>query len=266
MLARCVLSNAPGTADSVETVLWDIISVPDGKSATISAAIRQLHNRDGVSLSKCLGWTSDRCQAMLTAADNVITDERDGGWLVCYCAAHRLDLAVSTDSWKNSPLCRRIERCLRIAYTIFNRSGQRRRELKALEVAYGRILIPTALQDVRWLSKLNCLQVLVSSKDAIAEYLTSKPNLLRDNADYEFLLETIDDYSEEMMMVVQLLRPCGILTKRLQERKLDLWAALALLDSTIVQLKAIDNLSDEVRGLRLRFAVDCIYTYLHSYV
>ncbi|KAF4653155.1 hypothetical protein FOL47_010667, partial [Perkinsus chesapeaki] len=244
VLARCIDSEGV-----CQVILWDLITIGDGKGATIAEAIRNLHIRDNIDVSRCYSWTSDGASAMVLAAQ-LAKKEPEGGWIACHCMAHRLDLAVSCDTWKKSNICQRIERSLRIVYNIFNRSGQRRKELKRLEGEFGRLVIPAALQDVRWLSKLQCLDIFYSSKDAIAAFISSQKQQFRDNTDYDFLLETIDEHSEDVLMLLRLLRPCGLLTKRLQERSLDLWGAQGLLESTTIQLKNIQNLSADLSSLR----------------
>ncbi|KAF4683747.1 hypothetical protein FOZ60_008665 [Perkinsus olseni] len=126
---------------------------------------------------------------MLRASE--LTKEGDEGpWIVCHCMAHRLDLAVSSDMWKRSSICQRIERTLRIAYSVFNRSGQRRRELKRFDAA---------LQDVRWLSKLQCLSILYWSKDSIAAFIARRNMARGDKTDWE----QVDDIKDLELVIRQ---------------------------------------------------------------
>ena len=94
----------------------------------------------------------------------------------CRYLAHRIDLALLADMWASSTLCKDVENAMIGAYTMFNRSTQRRKELQALVVEFGNVKIPLALIEIRWLSKLKCLEVFASpsTSNTLKLFITCK--------------------------------------------------------------------------------------------
>ena len=170
VLARCI--DATG---KVQVVFWDLLCMKDSKGKTFVDTILGLYERDNVDLQKIVGFSTDGCSAMKKALADF--QHRTGLSVIwCHCLAHRLDLSLSTDVWSSSPLCKLVEEALRASYSMFNRSSQRRKELQALVVEFGKIKVPASLIDIRWLSKLRCLEVFASegTSAALKEYISRK--------------------------------------------------------------------------------------------
>ena len=138
---------------------------------------------------------------------------------------------------------------MRYAYSLFNRSNKRRADLKALASQFGKVVIPCALLDVRWLSKLTCLEKFFSSRLAIKS-LPEEDKNLQHSVERNYILETIDNFSDAMGDVLKLLRISGSLVKRLQNRQLDLWEASLVTMATATELQSMSDLLPEVRELR----------------
>ena len=121
VLARCC------TKGQVRVIFWDLLMISDGTSATFSKAVVDLHVRDSVPTDHLIGWSSDGCSAMMKAS-RLCQDAIEKNLIVSHCSARRLDLAVSTDTWEKSQLCKRLEQCMRYAYIAYSigliREGQ----------------------------------------------------------------------------------------------------------------------------------------------
>ena len=102
---------------------------------------------------------------------------------------------------------------------------------------------------MRWLSKLTCLEKFFSSRLAIKSFLEEDKNL-QHSVGRNYILETIDNFSDAMGDVLKLLRISGSLVKRLQNRQLDLWEASLMTMATATELQSMSDLFPEVRELR----------------
>ena len=102
VLARCC------TKGQVRVIFWDLLMISDGTSATLSKAVVDLHVRDSVPTDHLIRWSSDGCSAMMKAG-RLCQDAIEKNLIVSHCSAHRLDLAVSTDIWEKSQLCKRLD-------------------------------------------------------------------------------------------------------------------------------------------------------------
>ena len=245
VLARCV--DRKGRP---QIVLWDLVCMVDAKHLTFVETLLSLYKRDNVDVSRAVGWASDGCATMKKAA--VKFEEEAGVKLIfCHCLAHRIDLALSRDMWLSSPLCKEVEEALRMVYSIFNRSSQRRKELQALANAFGKVRVPVALCEVRWLSKLNCLEIFAhpATAQALREYMVAKPPD-RQSSGERHLLNVLEDRMDEVRDILRILRLMGVLTANLQKRSLDLPGALLLLNETKAKLTEMTALSDELASLR----------------
>ena len=54
-------------------------------------------------------------------------------FLKVHCEAHHLNLVVDKDAWKTNQFCKKVEKALRLAYVIFNKSSKRRKNLFVFE-------------------------------------------------------------------------------------------------------------------------------------
>ena len=245
VLARCV--NIKG---NVHIVLWDLVCMADAKHDSFVNTLLGLYQRDEVDLRKVVGWASVCCATMKKAAKE-FQAQANVNLIFCHCLAHRIDLSLSADMWKSSDLCKDVEEALRAAYTMFNRSTQRRKELQTLVREFGKVKVPAALIDIRWLSKLQCLELFASEATAAAlrEYINAKPpdHL---SAGEQAVFSILDGRMEELTDLLKILRPVGALTGRLQKRTLHLPGALSLLNQSKEELTAIGGLTKEVAGLR----------------
>ena len=156
ILARCITPDR-----KTEIVLWDLICMQNAKAVSFVDAVWGLYQRDGVNVQHLVGWATDGCPTMKKAVRDF--EVKAGIKLIwCHCLAHRIDLALSADLWESSALCKDVENAMRGAYFMFNRSTQRRKELQALVVEFGKVKIPASLIGIRWLSKLKCLEIFAS--------------------------------------------------------------------------------------------------------
>ena len=245
ILARCVEENG-----CLQIVLWDLVYMADAKHQTFVDTLLMLYKRDGVDLRKVVGWASDGCSVMKKAAEK-FQEQSKVNLIFCHCLFHRIDLSLSSDMWKSSVLCHSVEDALRGAYSIFNRSSQKRKELQKLVREFGRVRVPGALCEVRWLSKLQCLEIFASpaTSAALVEYVNEKcPD--KQSAAEKHILDILDNKKPKLLELLKILRPMGALTGKLQQRVLDLPSALSLLEETVDDLKTLVNLSPEISALR----------------
>ena len=151
---------------------------------------------------------------------------------------------------------------MRSAYGMFNRSSQKRKELQYLAVEFGRVKVPGALFEIRWLSKLKCLEVFASraTSEALKAYVNAKdPERITDAEDS--ILNVLENCFEELQSMLRILRPMGKLTGKLQARYLDLDKAVRKLADTRRELESMSGLAPEVAALR-----DDLTVYLGSRV
>ena len=224
VLARCV-----GVDGWVQVVQWDLLCMQDAKSDTFVDTIMGLYERDNVDVRKVVGMATDGCTIMKSAVRKF---ERWAGLQViwCHCLAHRLDLALSTDVWGHSELCKSVEEAMRSAYTMLYRSSQRRKELQALAVEFIRVNVPAALIDIRWLSKLHTLEVFASpgTSAALKEYINAKEPASITLGEAK-VIDVLENHAAELQDLLRMLRPLARPTKLIQSRQLDLPGTFLLL-------------------------------------
>ena len=138
----------------------------------------------------------------------------------------------------------------RIPYSIAAASDARNFR-HSLANAFGKVRVPVALCEVRWLSKLNCLEIFAhpATAQALREYIVAKPPD-RQSSGERHLLNVLEDRMDEVRDILRILRPMGVLTANLQKRSLDLPGALLLLNETKAKLTEMTALSDELASLR----------------
>ena len=112
---------------------------------------------------------------------------------------------------------------------------------------FGKVKVPTALIDIRWLSKLQYLEVFSSDATATAlrEYINAKPPSHLSSGEQK-VISILDDRMGELRELMRILRPLGTLTVIMQKRSLDLPSALFLLNQTKEELGGITDLSEVV--------------------
>ena len=97
LIVQCRGIN-PETGD-VEIVFWDLLNILDSKAATIAREVKTLYKRDSVELTRYIGWTSDGASCIL-AASRLHETAVGKPIIVNHCESHRLDLCISSDTWK----------------------------------------------------------------------------------------------------------------------------------------------------------------------
>ncbi|KAF4703384.1 hypothetical protein FOZ62_020953, partial [Perkinsus olseni] len=245
VLARCF-----DTTDcrDVKVVFWDLLHVSDTKSHTIVDAVLELYDRDSVDIRSCVGWASDGCSAMVKASK--VFSERAGIDIVfLHCLAHRLDLCLSSDVWKSSSFCKDVERALRISYCLFNRSPKRREELLGLRRQFAKVLVPGPLMEIRWTSKLRCLEAFVAGGQALSAYILQLNPGRELSTDENHVVDMLER-SEDLNALLSVLRVLGKLTVQLQSRTIDVFAASQKINSAVRDLRALPGLSEEITPLR----------------
>ena len=58
-----------------------------------------------------------------------------------------------------------------VAYLLFNRSNPRVKDLKRLQAVFGRVILPKALHEIKWISKLDCVEVFAYAHRRIYEFM-----------------------------------------------------------------------------------------------
>ena len=147
----------------------------DAKAQTFVDTIMCLYQRGNVNVRKLVGTSTDGCSTM-KKVKNSFQAEAGISIIWCHCLAHSVNLAFSEDTWKMLHLCKEVTEAMRAAYSIFNRSSQRIKELQAFAREFGRVRVPAALHDIRWLSMLQCLEVFASAEtsEELMEYINAE--------------------------------------------------------------------------------------------
>ncbi|KAF4649659.1 hypothetical protein FOL47_001852 [Perkinsus chesapeaki] len=245
ILARCYDITSP---HKVQVAFWDLIHVPNTQSQTVAESVLSLYRRDGVDVTTCCAWCSDGCSSMVRSS-KVFAELAGISLIFLHCLAHRLDLCLSADVWRHSTLCKDVERALRASYCLFNRSPKRRSALLGLQSQFDRVLIPGPLIEIRWLSKLRCMEAFYGGREALSAYINQSSSDGTLSSDEEHILSVLER-ENDLSALLDVLRVLGKLSKQLQERDLDLFAASLKINTAVRDLKALDNLPGEVSKLR----------------
>ena len=232
---------------SVAVVFWSLLHIGDGCSETVVARLLGLFENSRVDTKQLAAWASDGDNAMMASA-RILQERTELAFMVVHCFCHRVDLAVSSGTWDQNPFCARVEDALRYCHFLFNRSAVRRKHFRNMEKEFGRILIPKALIDIRWLSKLDAIEAMVTSREALVQFIENLPFRKQSPATWA-TIETLREHESDIVKLLRMLRVVGKLTKKLQQRDIGLWGAKNLLDEAVSELQAITDLGDMVNPL-----------------
>ena len=123
-------------SDGKSPLLWDLVCMQDNKTSTFSKPSRT-YTKDTMSISR------KSSAGRQTGRNNVQSSERLSGESrnIYHCGAllgPPIDLAMSTDVWESSDLCRQIQEAPVTSYNMLNRSSQQRKDFRGWLVSLAK--------------------------------------------------------------------------------------------------------------------------------
>ena len=211
-----------------------MVDVPDGKAATISAALFNFLQQNNIPTSKLLGFASDGAAVMMGKNNGVgVILKRHNPLIIhIHCYAHRLALAVSQAA-ANVTCVKSFQDTVNSNYWFFTNSPVRYNNLRAIydileNEKFVRLKQPHA---VRWLSLDQAVSAILQCWPALVVALKGEAN--DGNSTANGLLRKIETYNFIALtcMLNDILPLFTRMSKRFQRENLDFATASNALET-----------------------------------
>ena len=229
----------------VQVMFAENKDVPDGKAATIFAAIMDFLENNDVPQEKLAGLGSDGAKVMtgVYAGVGVQLKERYPILVHVHCMAHRLALAVSQSAGE-IPQLRLYQSDINCIYTHYQNSSVKYNKLRAMQEIMETTVSLKQMNAVRWLSLDYAVDAIFKSWPSLVAVLGEEA--ASGNAVARGLSAKVESYTfiAYTCMLVDILPLFSKLSKVLQSDSLDYNKFCVVLDVVRNSLQAMSNTTE----------------------